>query len=160
MIFIAVGSQKFQFNRLLKKVDVLIEKKVITTEVFAQIGNSDYLPKNYPYELFLDKIKYEKTINESNLVITHGGVGTIVTAINKKKAVIVCPRLKEYGEHVDDHQLDIANAFSFKNLVIKCIDIEALEQSIELALDHRFDEYISKRENIIQVIDEFIENEV
>ena len=50
MILITVGSQKFQFNRLLSKIDELIEKKVITDKVFAQIGVSDYKPKNYEFQ--------------------------------------------------------------------------------------------------------------
>ena len=49
MIFITLGSQKFQFNRLLEEVDKLIEQGIITEEVFAQIGYSDYKPKNYKY---------------------------------------------------------------------------------------------------------------
>ena len=55
-IFITLGSQKFQFNRLLKAVDELCEKGTIDAEdVFAQIGYSDYLPKNFSYKKFLDR---------------------------------------------------------------------------------------------------------
>ena len=52
-IFITLGSQKFQFNRLLIAVDKLCEKKVISGEdVFAQTGYSDYVPRNYSYNNF------------------------------------------------------------------------------------------------------------
>lgn len=55
MIFITLGSQKFQFNRLLEYVDNLI--KTITEKVFAQIGASDYQPRNFNYEHFwIEKI--------------------------------------------------------------------------------------------------------
>lgn len=55
-IFITLGSQKFQFNRLLKAVDELCEKGTVDAEdVFAQIGYSDYLPKNFSYKKFLDE---------------------------------------------------------------------------------------------------------
>ena len=47
MIFITLGSQKFQFNRLLRAVDELIEKGVIDDTVFAQIGYSDYEQTQY-----------------------------------------------------------------------------------------------------------------
>ena len=47
MIFITLGSQKFQFDRLLKEVDRLIADGVIQEKVFAQIGASEYLPQNY-----------------------------------------------------------------------------------------------------------------
>ena len=47
MIFITTGSQKFQFNRLLQKIDELVAEGTIKDEVFAQIGYSDYVPKHY-----------------------------------------------------------------------------------------------------------------
>ena len=59
MIFITLGSQKFQFNRLLQAVDELIEKGVIADEVFAQIGYSDYEPKYFEYKQFLDREEFE-----------------------------------------------------------------------------------------------------
>ena len=58
MIFITLGSQKFQFNRLLQAVDELIEKGVIDDEVFAQIGYSDYEPKHFEYKQFLDREEF------------------------------------------------------------------------------------------------------
>ena len=60
MIFITLGSQKFQFNRLLKAVDELVAAGKIKDEVFAQIGYSDYKPMNYKYEQFLDREKFSK----------------------------------------------------------------------------------------------------
>ena len=79
MIFIAVGTQKFQFNRLLQIVDHLVEKKVITEEVIAQTGNCDYKPVNYSFTKFMNKEEFEKSISECHLLITHSGVGTIIT---------------------------------------------------------------------------------
>lgn len=58
MIFITLGSQKFQFDRLLKKVDRLIADGVIQEKVFAQIGASEYLPQSYTYERFLDRQRF------------------------------------------------------------------------------------------------------
>ena len=55
MIFVTTGSQKFQFNRLLQKIDLLIEEGMIREKVFAQIGVSDYQPKHYEYCRFLDR---------------------------------------------------------------------------------------------------------
>lgn len=64
-IFITLGSQKFQFNRLLKAVDELCERGTIEAEdVFAQIGYSDYLPKNFSYKKFLDPPLMEKPMNQ------------------------------------------------------------------------------------------------
>ena len=70
MIFVALGTQKFQFNRLLQMIDQLLDEGKIKETVFAQIGNSDYRPKNYKYASFLDKNEFEDRIRNSNLLIT------------------------------------------------------------------------------------------
>lgn len=101
-IFITLGSQKFQFNRLLKAVDELCEKGTVDAEdVFAQIGYSDYLPKNFSYKKFLDRDEFSNEMEKANIVITHGGTGAIIGAVKRGKKVIAVPRLAKYGEHVD-----------------------------------------------------------
>lgn len=154
MIFVILGTQKFQFNRLLKQVDKIANEK---NEFFAQIGNSDYCPINYPFCKFLDKEKFEEYIEKCELVITHSGVGSIINALKKEKPVIVVPRKSEFGEHIDDHQIDIAEAFSYKKYVLYCEDIENLENDIEKARGVRFEEYRSGRKNIINIIENYID---
>lgn len=111
MIFITLGSQKFQFNRLLKAVDKLVANGTITDNVVAQIGYSDYKPQNFGYENFFDREMFAKIMDEAETVITHGGTGAIVGAVKKGKKVIAVPRLSKYGEHVDDHQLQLIEQF-------------------------------------------------
>ena len=122
-IFITLGSQKFQFNRLLIAVDKLCEKKIICGEdVFAQIGYSDYVPKNYRYNNFLDREEFSMEMGKADIVITHGGTGAIIGAVKKEKKVIAVPRLAKYGEHVDDHQLQLIKQFDDLNLICPCRD--------------------------------------
>lgn len=111
MIFITLGSQKFQFNRLLKAVDDLVQRKIIKEDVFAQIGYSDYQPQNYSYKKFLDRDEFARMEEKSEIVITHGGTGAIIGAVKKDKKVIAVPRLAKFGEHVDDHQLQLLDEF-------------------------------------------------
>ena len=111
MIFITLGSQKFQFNRLLKAIDELVEQGKIKEEVFAQIGYSDYQPINYKYKQFLDRDEFAAMEGKADIVITHGGTGAIIGAVKKGKKVIAVPRLAKYGEHVDDHQLQLLKEF-------------------------------------------------
>ena len=129
MIFITLGSQKFQFNRLLKSVDELIEGG-LDEEVFAQIGYSNYKPKNYKYKEFLDREEFSEVINCSDIVITHGGTGAIIGAVKKRKKVIAVPRLAKYGEHVDDHQLQLVSQFRELDLIYSCEDGD-LKQNIK-----------------------------
>ena len=157
MILITVGSQKFQFNRLLEEVDKLVEKKVIKDKVFAQIGVSDYKPKNYEYKDFLTQDEFSKKMDESNLIITHAGTGVIVNAVKKEKKVIAIPRLAKYGEHVDDHQIQLINEFKELNFIEPVYEINELENAIKNIDKKKFNKYISNTDVIIEDIEKFIE---
>ena len=99
LIFVVLGTQKFQCNRLLKQIDRLVEEQKITDPVFAQKGHSDYIPQYYPSVDFLNKEDFEQKMEECSLLITHSGVGTVLSGIRHGKPVIVFPRLKKYKEH-------------------------------------------------------------
>ncbi len=156
MIFVTVGSQKFQFNRLLKEIDELIENKVINEEVFAQIGVSDYKPQNYKYKEFVTQDEFNKYLDEARLIITHAGTGIIVNAIKKGKKVIGIPRLSKFGEHVDDHQIQLLNEFANMNLIETCIDEKELKEKIQQIDNKEFKKYDSNNENFIKDIKEYI----
>ena len=142
MIFVVLGTQKFQLNRLLQKLDEYVEQGLLTDEIYAQIGNSTYKPRHYAYKDFMDKKEFDATIAKADLVIAHSGVGTIITAIHAKKPVVVFPRLAKYKEHVDDHQLDIARAFEMKKYVLCCYENDDLLEKINKCKDFQFDEYV------------------
>ncbi|MBL4932627.1 PssE/Cps14G family polysaccharide biosynthesis glycosyltransferase [Clostridium paridis] len=156
MIFISLGSQKFQFNRLLEEVDLLVEKGIIEDEVFAQIGYSDYKPKNYRYKEFLDRDEFNNSINKANIVITHGGTGAIISAVKKEKKVIAVARLKKYEEHVDDHQVEIVSQFNEMGLIEGIVDIKDLERAIKDLNTKTYKTYISNNQRIINLIEDFI----
>ncbi len=156
MIFITLGSQKFQFNRLLKKVDELIGEGVVKDDVFAQIGASDYKPKNYAYKEFLSREEFVEKTNLCDLIITHGGTGAIIGAIKKGKKVIAIPRLEKYGEHVDDHQLQLLDQFRQLNLIWACKDCEELEYALKEIKNKEFNEYQSNTQTIVNSIERFI----
>lgn len=157
MVFVTLGSQKFQFNRLLIKIDELIEQGVISEPVFAQIGSSDYLPKNYEYEAFLDRDAFAAKISECDTVITHGGTGVIIDAVKKCKKVIAVPRLARYGEHVDDHQLQLLQQFDDLGIISACYELNALGAYYLNLSNIKFNTYVSNTEVIIESIDEFIQ---
>lgn len=156
LIFITLGSQKFQFNRLLKEVDRLIEEDAIKEKVCAQIGYSDYKPKNYSYENFMDRSTFTKFMDNCDLLITHGGTGAIITGVKKEKKVIAIPRLKKYGEHVDDHQLDIVSQFKDMGFIYAVYEMKELEEALRLIRGMNFKRYHSNTAAVIQIIDDFI----
>lgn len=156
MIFVTLGSQKFQFNRLLKKIDEMIAEGAVTDEVFAQIGYSDYKPQNYGYKEFMDRNEFSAWEGKADLVITHGGTGAIIGAVKKGKKVIAIPRLSSYGEHVDDHQLQIIKEFDDMGILTACIDVETLGKAISEAVNMNFREYHSSTYEIVKDIDGYL----
>ena len=156
MIFITLGSQKFQFNRLLIEVDRLVSNEKIGEEVFAQIGYSDYLPKNFEYKGFLNRDEFGDIMNKCNKVITHGGTGAIVAAVKQGKKVIAVPRLKKFREHVDDHQMQIVTEFENMGFIKAVKEIRELENAISNIESLSFKSYTSNTNRIIDSIQEFI----
>jgi len=157
MIFVTLGSQKFQFNRLLKELDKLIEEKKINEEVFAQIGYSDYKPQHFKYKEFVDRDEFKAIMDKCDIVIAHGGTGAIITAVKKDKKVIAIPRLAKYGEHVDDHQIQLVDEFKELNLIYPVYDENELGKAIEKIRNMEFDGYVSNTNTIIDDIEDFIE---
>lgn len=159
MIFITLGSQKFQFNRLLKAADELVANKIITEEIFAQIGYSDYKPQHYQYKDFLNREEYAKAEEKADIVITHGGTGAIIGALKKGKKVIAVPRLAKYGEHVDDHQVQLLKQFEEANLIVVCHDLNNLGEIYKEIPNKAFTQYKSNQMAIVNDIEKYILND-
>ncbi|MDD3083572.1 MAG: glycosyltransferase [Candidatus ainarchaeum sp.] len=109
-IFVTVGST-YPLNRLINEIDKLSSKEF---EVFAQIGESELKPKNIKYSRILKQKKIIEKIKWCDIVISHAGVGTIIEVLNQNKKLILFPRLKKFGEAIDDHQTEICKAFGKK----------------------------------------------
>lgn len=156
MIFVTVGSQKFQFDRLIKEVDRLVEKGIISDEVIAQIGASNYLPKFIKWERFMDKSVFDDHICKCDLLITHAGEGSIMAGLLNNKKVIAVPRYAKLGEHVSDHQLEIARVFAKKNNLINIENITDLETVLINIDSICLEQYFSESETLINSICQFI----
>ena len=105
MILVMLGTQNNSFHRLLEEIDNLIDKKIIDQKVIVQAGYTKYQSKNMQIVDFMSKEELEKLQEQADLIITHGGVGSIVSSLKKEKKVIAIPRLHEYNEHVNNHQI-------------------------------------------------------
>lgn len=157
MIFVTLGSQKFQFNRLLQKVDELLEQGVIDDEVFAQTGYSDYSPQHYVYKQFLNRDEFAEMQAKADTVITHGGTGAIIGAVKKSKKVIAVPRLAEYGEHIDNHQIQLIKQFDGLKIIEACYELNELGKAYNKSKITTYTSYNSNTAKIIESIERFIE---
>ena len=157
MIFVILGTQKFQMNRLLKMIDEYAAGGKAGQRVIAQTGQSDYEPANFEFRSFFDKAEFDGLIAQADLIITQGGVGAVMTALRCRKPVIVVPRLAKYGEHVDDHQREIAQALAKKGFVLCCDDGDNLEELISQCSNRQFPEYVSQVGNITRIINGYLD---
>lgn len=152
LILILLGTQDKPFTRLLKAVDDLIEKKVIKEKVIAQVGHTKYETKNIEMFELIPLDKYEQIIKEADIVITHAGVGSILTAMGYDKKIIAAARLKEYGEHTNNHQLQILEELTKKGLIIRLDDFSKLEEALNKAKNFKPKKYESNNKNFLKMI--------
>lgn len=157
MILVLLGTQNNKFDRLLKKLDDLITKKVIKDKVIVQAGYTKYISENMEIFDFISNEELNKLQDDANLIITHGGVGSIISSIKKCKKVIAIPRLHEFGEHVNDHQKDIVNLFSEKGYIIGIEEIDDLENAILESEKFSPLEYKRNNEKMLNIISDFID---
>ena len=129
MIFLTVGTQ-FPFDRLVRAIDSLLDNGLIDDEIFAQIGESSHMPRNFEWVKFLEKKAFDKRFREASGIISHAGIGVITMALDNNKPLLVMPRLKRYGEVVNDHQVAIACRFSELGHILAAYDIKDLPGSI------------------------------
>lgn len=118
MIFVTVGTSKQDFSRLIREIDKLIDEKFINDEVVVQSNLCMYKPKNFVINSQLSKREYQLYLKKCDLIITHGGVGSIMDGLKNNKKVIAFPRLAKYSEAVNDHQVEIINEFKKMNYIL------------------------------------------
>lgn len=158
MILVLLGTQNNSFHRLLEELQRNIDNGKIKEEVIIQKGYTKFESKDMKIYSEIPIEELEKLVEEANLVITHGGVGSIINAITKGKKVIAVPRLQKYGEHVNDHQLDIIESFNEKKYIMGIHDVEELGEALEKIEKFEPNKYVKNTGNIIKIVEEFIDN--
>lgn len=130
MIFVTVGNsiKGVEFHRLITKIDEIAAE--LEEEIVAQIGFIDQYPKNikwFPYLNFTEVLDY---FEKASIIIGHGGVGTVINAIAYRKPLIIVPRSSSYGEHLDDHQMELAVKLKGLEGIFVVDDIEKLKVTV------------------------------
>lgn len=139
MILVTIGTQKQSFKRLFNYINELnIDEKII-----VQGGKNKYCftNPNIEYHDFFYQDEMDNKIEEARIIITHGGGGTIFNALEKGKKVIVVPRLKEYKEHINDHQLEVTRYVVENNYTLMALTKEQFNNSINIIEDYKFSIY-------------------
>lgn len=149
MIFVTVGTQDKPFTRLLEAIDKAIERKEIEDKVIVQCGFTKYSSDNMEILEYIPFDKFGEYIENADVIITHGGVGSIVSAVKKGKKVVAVARLAEHGEHTNNHQLQIIKKMSEDGYIVDGNDLDNIGQTIEEAKKLQVKKYISNTINFI-----------
>ena len=158
MILVLLGTQNNSFHRLLEEIQKNIDNGNIKEEVVVQKGYTKFESKDMTIYDELPIEKFNELIEKADLVITHGGVGSIISSVTRGKKVIAVPRLKKYNEHVNDHQLDIIQTFDEMGYIIGIQEVQQLGEAIKKVKEFKPKEYIKNTGNIIKIIEDFIDN--
>ena len=163
MILVLLGTQNNSFYRLLEEIDKNIENGNIQDKVVVQAGFTKYESNNMQIFDMIPQEELDDLLKKADLVITHGGVGSIMSAVKLGKKVIAVPRLKKYGEHVNDHQLEIINTFKKQGIIIGLNSVDELAKALSEAKGFETSGTRPKEQQenrIIKIIDTFIENDI
>ena len=129
MIFVTVGTQG-QFDRLIRTVDEWAGVRG-RTDVFAQTGPSDYRPSTSAPDSLLILPSSGNMLKSASLVIAHAGMGSIITALELGKQIIVMPRRANLGEHRNDHQVATAKRFAEQGRIMVALNEQELFEKLD-----------------------------
>ncbi len=157
MIFVTLGTQDKSFVRLLDVIQKEIDNGNIKEKVIVQAGYTKYESKDMEIYDLLDRDKFSDIMGKCDLLITHGGVGSILTGLKNNKKVIVVPRLFKYKEHMNDHQLQITDKFAKKGYIIPLYESDDLGKILKSIKNFKPNKYESNTNNMIGIIEKFID---
>lgn len=132
MIFVTVGTQ-LPFDRLVTAVDDWASAAG-TKKVLAQVGHGAQAPQTIPWVNELTPAECRKAFEEADVIVAHAGIGSIITAIESGKPIVIMPRLAEHREHRNDHQVATCNRFKSMPNVHVAWSPEEVAEKIDFAL--------------------------
>lgn len=136
MIFATVGSQ-MPFDRMIKALDLWVGAGPLDVNVLAQIGDSSFLPQNIKYVRSLTPIEFRSAVENSEVVVAHAGMGSVLTALEYGKKLVVMPRRGAQRETRNDHQIATAMWLNSKPGVFVALDETVLGAVIEKAISEK-----------------------
>lgn len=131
MIFVTVGTD-LPFDRLMKVVDSWARRHG-RHDIFAQIGEGGWQPGFIEWRAFLEPPEFRRRFDEADLIVSHAGMGTIISALRRGKPILVMPKRAALGEHRSDHQVDTAERMRALGHVAAAFDGDELHAMLDRA---------------------------
>ena len=157
MIFVTLGTQDKPFTRLLEAIQKQIDAGIIKDKVIVQAGYTKFESDDMKIYELINMDEFDKLIKECDILITHGGVGSITGGLMHGKKVIAAARLKEYKEHTNDHQVQIIEVFSKAGYILKLDDFDKLDEVLRKSKKFKPKRFISNTDKFINNLKNYIE---
>lgn len=158
MIFVTLGTQDKSFKRLLEAIQKQIDLGNIKEKVIVQAGCTMFESKDMKIFDLVSRDEFDKYMSECDLLITHGGVGSITGGLMHGKKVIAAARLKMYKEHTNDHQIQIIDVFSKAGYILSLDDFDKLDVVLKKAKRFKPKKFISNTNKFIGKLKDYIDN--
>ena len=158
MTLVILGTQDKSFDRLLRMVENEIKNNNLKGEVIVQAGQTKFKSKYMKIFDLIPITKFNKLIKEADLVITHGGVASIIQALKQNKKVSAVPRLARYKEHENDHQIQIVEEFTRNGYILSAKNTKELNKALEDVKKFEQKKYKSNNNKMVKLIENFIDN--
>ncbi len=160
MILVVLGTNDKPFTRLLKAVEDAVLSGDIKDEVVVQAGFTRYESSCMKIIDYIDQEAFAQALADADILITHGGVGTIMTGLRQGKKILAAARLKQYGEHVNDHQIQLLEAFESKGYLIYMKDLSDIRPYLKAAETFMPETYVPQRDHMAALIEDWIDRNV
>lgn len=155
MILLTVGTSK-PFDRLVLAMDELVASGAVKEKVFAQIGVEGTRPRHMEFTELLEKPEFDELLGRASFVVSHAGMGTITMCLEQGKRLIVMPRLRRYGELVNDHQISTARRFESLGHVLAAYEPGDIARRLEEVASFVPRPRVADPESVARRIGEFL----
>lgn len=130
MIFVTVGTQ-LPFDRMVRAIDQWAGQTDPAPDVFAQVGPSTYVPQHIKSKPFISTSEYAEFVLNADVIVSHAGIGSIVTALSHGKPIVIIPRRLQLNEHRNDHQMATAIRFAGRPGIMVAEDENQLAEILD-----------------------------
>ena len=124
MIYVTVGTMFLDFPRLIGAMDAIAANT--GERVVVQIGLGKTFPEHCEHFGFKPREEVLALQREARVIVCHAGIGSVLDALHVRRPFIVVPRRKRFNEHMNDHQMDLAQAIERRGWGLAVYNIEDL----------------------------------
>jgi UDP-N-acetylglucosamine transferase subunit ALG13 len=154
--FVSVGNARQPFVRLTEAVSRIAAR--LPAPVVVQHGHTSFDCPVCEGRAFVEMDEFAGLMGRSRLIILHAGAGSILQALDAGKYPVVMPRRLAHGEHIDDHQLELAQAFAGRGLVELAMEPADLDPAVQRALARQGQSAIRWDERLSRLLAEELES--